>query len=440
MEILIKIAQLLLSLSILVIVHEFGHFFFAKLFKTRVEKFYLFFDPWFSLFKFKKGDTEYGIGWLPLGGYVKIAGMIDESMDKEQMAQPPKPDEFRSKTTGQRLMIMIGGVLFNLILAVIIYASVLKVWGEEYLPLKNMEYGIVAEQAALDIGLQDGDKILSIDNNEIERFSGITAYILLNEAKTIQVERNGKNTEVPIRTDIIPRLIKGEPFITPRTPFVIDKFAKNAPGEKAGLLIGDKVIGIDTIPTLFFHNFVQEIGSYANKKTQIWVVRKGDTLSYWVNLGETPIIGASLKNVFHFEKRTYGMAEAFPAGIKKAVKIGKDYLKQFKLIFNPETEAYKSVGGFGAIANIFPSTWDWQSFWSLTGFLSIMLGILNILPIPALDGGHVTFLLYEIITRRKPSDKFLEYAQMVGLVLLLALLIFANGNDVYKWINGLMNK
>ncbi|MDA3890937.1 MAG: RIP metalloprotease RseP [Salinivirgaceae bacterium] len=440
MEVVIKIAQLLLSLSILVIVHEFGHFFFAKLFKTRVEKFYLFFDPWFSLFKFKKGDTEYGIGWLPLGGYVKIAGMIDESMDKEAMKQPAKPDEFRSKTTGQRLLIMVGGVLFNLILAVIIYASVLKVWGEEYIPLKNLEHGIVAESAGLDIGLQDGDKILTIDNIEIEKALGLEFYILLNEAKTIQIERNGDKTEVEITNDIIPRLIKGELLFSPRMTFVIDKFIKKAIGEKAGLQVGDRVIGIDTISTPYFHEYTQNIVNYKNTSTDIWVIRNNDTLNFAVALDGTAKLGAFNKFDFVTEKRTYGIIEAIPAGVKKAVKVGQDYLKQFKLIFNPETEAYKSVGGFGAIANIFPSTWDWQSFWNLTGFLSIMLGVLNILPIPALDGGHVTFLLYEIVTRRKPSDKFLEYAQMVGLVLLLALLLFANGNDVYKWINGMMTK
>jgi len=440
MEILIKISQLLLSLSILVIVHEAGHFFFAKLFKTRVEKFYLFFDPWFSLFKFKKGETEYGIGWLPLGGYVKIAGMIDESMDKEQMAQPAKPDEFRSKTTGQRLLIMIGGVLFNLILAVIIYSSVLRVWGEEFLPTKNMEYGIVAESAGKDIGLKDGDKILTIDNKEIDKATSITAYILLNEAQTIQVERNGQNTEVQIPKEIVPRLIKGEMLFNPRTPFIIDKFVKGALGERAGMLVGDRVIGIDTISTLFFNEFAQQIVNYKNTTTNIWVERNGDSLMFQLAFEEVPKIGAYPRNVFTLESKTYGFFESFPAGIKKSVQVGKDYLKQFKLLFNPETKAYESVGGFIAIGNIFPSEWDWQSFWNLTGFLSIMLGILNILPIPALDGGHVMFLLYEVVTRRKPSDKFMEYAQMTGLVLLLALLLLANGNDVYKAITNWMNK
>lgn len=440
MEIIIKVAQLLLSLSILVVVHEFGHFLFAKLFKTRVEKFYLFFDPWFSLFKFKKGDTEYGIGWLPLGGYVKIAGMIDESMDKEQMKQPPKPDEFRSKKTGQRLLIMIGGVLFNLILAVIIYASLLKVWGEEYLPLENMKYGVVAEKAALDMGVQHGDKILSIDNQKIEKFTAITSHLLLNEGQTIQLDRNGERIELAVPKEIIPRLIKGEPFVSPRFPFFIDEFAKESAGRDAGIMPGDQVLGIDTLDTPYFDQFRSIITNYKNQTARVKVLRGSDTMSFKVAIPESGLIGArpNIDNVFELKVVEYGFIAAIPAGIKKAVKVGQDYLKQFKLLFNPETKAYESLGGFIAIGSIFPSVWDWQSFWNLTGFLSIMLAILNILPIPALDGGHVMFLLYEIVTRRKPSDKFMEYAQMVGIFLLLALLLFANGNDVYKWINSLM--
>lgn len=437
MEVFIKIAQLLLSLSILVIVHEFGHFFFAKLFKTRVEKFYLFFDPWFSLFKFKKGDTEYGVGWLPLGGYVKIAGMIDESMDKEQMKLPPKPDEFRSKTTGQRLLIMVGGVLFNLILAVLIYASMLKVWGEEYLPVENMKYGIVCDSTAMEIGLQNGDKILTIDNEKIEKYRGITSYILLNESKTIQIERDGNKTEVAISKDIIPKLIKGAAFIAPRTPFIISQFTKNSGAEAAGIKVGDRVVGIDSVSTPYFDQFASVIKGYKSKTVDLWIVRNGNESKMVVTISEDGLIGAAVDfyGDFEFKKIEYGFLAAIPAGVKKAVKIGKDYLKQFKLLFNPETKAYESVGGFIAIGNIFPAQWDWQSFWGLTGFLSIMLGILNILPIPALDGGHVLFLLYEIVTRRKPSDKFLEYAQMAGLLLLLVLLVFANGNDIFKLFN-----
>ncbi len=434
MEILVKVAQLLLSLSILVIVHELGHFFFAKLFKTRVEKFYLFFDAWFSIFKIKKGETEYGIGWLPLGGYVKIAGMIDESMDREQMKQPPKPDEFRSKTPGQRLLIMVGGVLFNLILAGIIYTSVLKVWGEEYLPVENMKYGVVCDSVALDLGFENGDKILSIDNQKVERFSDITNHILLNEVNTIQVERNGETMDITIPETTVQYIIKGARLFTPRVPFYISDFVKGSKGKEAGMLKGDRIVGIDTISTLFFDQFVSVIGNYKNQTVAVLVERNGAEMAFNVALDETAKIGAyqDIAKVFETRKIEYGFFAAIPAGIKKSVSVGQDYLKQFKLIFNKDTKAYESVGGFIAIGNIFPSAWDWQSFWNLTGFLSIMLAVINILPIPALDGGHVMFVLYEIITRRKPSDKFLEYAQIAGFVIILALLLYANGNDVMK--------
>lgn len=434
MEIVIKITQLLLSLSILVIVHELGHFAFAKLFKTRVEKFYLFFDPWFSLFKIKRGDTEYGIGWLPLGGYVKIAGMIDESMDKEQMKLPPKPDEFRSKSTGQRLLIMVGGVLFNLLLAIFIYAGILFAWGEEYLPMENMKYGIVCDSLALETGLQNGDKIISIDNQKVEKGTGISAYILLNSSKTIQVLRDGNQIEVQIPESIIPRLVKGAPFVTPRIPFYVGEFASESAGKVAGMQVGDRIISIDTIQTPYFDEFRASIPAYKNKTTVIQVIRKTDTLPLTVSIPESGLVGvaASFDNIFELKRTEYGFFASFPAGIKKSIQVGHDYLKQFKLIFNPDTKAYESVGGFISIGKIFPGEWDWLSFWNLTGFLSIMLAILNILPIPALDGGHVLFVLYEMVTRRKPSDKFLEYAQMVGLFLLLALLIYANGNDIIK--------
>jgi len=436
MEIGIKVAQLLLSLSILVIIHELGHFTFAKLFKTRVEKFYLFFDPWFSLFKFKKGDTEYGIGWLPLGGYVKIAGMIDESMDKEQMKLPPKPDEFRSKSAGQRLLIMVGGVVFNLILAVIIYAGVLKTWGEEYLPLENMKYGVVCDTSAMEIGLKNGDKILSVDNQKVEKSNSLASFILLNEAKTIQVDRDGNKLEFEFTPASVKRMLNGDIFVAPRIPFIVGEFSKESVGKKAGMKVGDRIVGLDTVQTLYFDQFRDAIGKFKNDSATIWALRNNEKLAFRVKFDSVPLVGAmaDFNHIFELKKIEYGFISAIPAGLNKAVKTGKDYLKQFKLIFNPETEAYKSVGGFISIARFFPGSWDWQWFWNFTGFLSIMLAILNILPIPALDGGHVMFVLYEIITRRKPSDKFLEYAQMVGLFILLALLILANGNDLIKYV------
>lgn len=436
METLIRIAQLLLSLSLLVIIHEFGHFIFAKAFKTRVEKFYLFFDPWFSLFKFKpkNSDTEYGIGWLPLGGYVKIAGMIDESMDKEQMALPPKPDEFRSKKAWQRLIIILAGVTFNLILSMAIYTGILHHWGEEYLPTENMKYGVVCDSTALECGLQNGDKIISVDGEKVEKATAITAYILLNESKTIQVERDGQVLSLNLSDSIIPRLLKGSTFVAPRMPFIVGGFAKNSAGESAGMQKGDRIIGIDSIKIDYFDEFRAEIAKHKNSTVAITVLRDTQAIVLNTSLDSTGLIGvmASSEGIFDLCKVEYGFFEAIPAGAKKSFVVARDYLKQFKLIVKPETKAYESLGGFIAIGKIFPGEWDWLSFWSMTSFLSIMLAVLNVLPIPALDGGHAMFILYEMITRRKPSDKAMEIAQTIGLLILFALLIYANGNDIIK--------
>ncbi len=436
METLIRIAQLLLSLSLLVIIHEFGHFIFAKAFKTRVEKFYLFFDPWFSIFKFKpkNSDTEYGIGWLPLGGYVKIAGMIDESMDKEQMALPPKPDEFRSKKAWQRLIIILAGVTFNLILSMAIYTGILHHWGEEYLPTENMKYGVVCDSTALECGLQNGDKIISVDGEKVEKATAITAYILLNESKTIQVERDGQVMSLNLSDSIIPRLLKGSSFVSPRMPFIVGGFAKNSAGESAGMQMGDRIIGIDSIKIDYFDEFRSEIKKHKNSTVAITVLRDTQAIVLNTSLDSTGLIGvmASSEGIFDLRKIEYGFFEAIPAGAKKSFVVARDYLKQFKLIVKPETKAYESLGGFIAIGKIFPGEWDWLSFWSMTSFLSIMLAVLNVLPIPALDGGHAMFILYEMITRRKPSDKAMEIAQTIGLLILFALLIYANGNDIIK--------
>ncbi|MEA5111342.1 putative zinc metalloprotease [bioreactor metagenome] len=437
MEILVKAAQLLLSLSILVIFHEFGHFISAKIFKTRVEKFYLFFNPWFSLFKFKKGETEYGLGWLPLGGYVKISGMIDESMDKEQMQLPPQPFEFRSKPAWQRLIIMLGGVTVNILLAIAIYIGMLWIWGEQYLPTSEVnKYGIVADSVAREMGLRNGDKILSVDNEPVEDFFKIPGKIILDKAKTIQVERDGQPFNVIIPEGFIARLLKHQSpdFINARMPFVIAGFSAESAAKAAGVLEGDRVIGINDLEVLYFDQFREKIPEYRNQDISLKVLRQADTLTFNFRLPESGLIGAMTNpaGLFSFRDKQYSFLAAIPAGFNRTWKGVGNYLKQLKLIFSPEAKAYESVGGFITIGNIFPSTWDWQSFWSLTAFLSIMLAILNVLPIPALDGGHVMFLFYEIITGRKPSDKFLEYAQIVGMVLLFGLLIFANGNDIVK--------
>ena len=439
MIILIKILQFVMSLSILVIIHEFGHFTFAKLFKTRVEKFYLFFDPWFALFKYKRGETEYGVGWLPLGGYVKISGMIDESMDKEQMKQPPQPYEFRSKTSWQRLLIMTGGVVFNFISAILIYVFVLFVWGNTYLPTANVKYGIVTDSVGYAMGLRNGDKIISIDNQHVEDFFHITSDIALNNRKSIQVEHDGKLVNIVIPAEYIPKLLKGKGQIDyriPFGPFVVSSFGKESPSKVAGVRLNDELIGLDNKKFAFYDEFQKYLSENKNHPVQLNLLRKGDTVSVSVQPTVAGLLGinrtVSLDKIFNLKTIKYGFFQSFPAGIHKGVKTISDYLKQFRLLFSRHTKAYESLGGFITIGNIFPGVWDWQAFWNLTAFLSIILAVMNILPIPALDGGHVMFLLFEVITGRKPSDKFLEYAQIAGMIILLSLLIFANGNDILR--------
>jgi len=436
MDIVVKITQLLLSLSILVIFHEFGHYIAAKVFKTRVEKFYLFFNPWFSLFKFKKGETEYGIGWVPLGGYVKISGMIDESMDIEQMKQPAQTWEFRSKPAWQRLIIMLGGVTVNILLAIGIYIIMLFAWGEQYLPTSELKYGITVDSLGYEMGLRNGDKILSVDHKTVDDFAAIPKVIILEEAKTIQVIRDGQKTDIQIPQGSISKMIqrKSPDFISFRIPFEVGEFTKSSPAKKAGLNINDKIIGINDTLLTYFDQFRAVIGQYKNKEPRIIILRGFDTLKIPVQVPREGLIGVYPKgpvNYFSLKEKNYNLITAIPAGIAKTWNGVGNYLKSIKLLFSQD-KAYESVGGFITIGSIFPATWDWQAFWSLTAFLSIMLAILNVLPIPALDGGHVMFLLYEIIFRRKPSDKFMEYAQYVGMAILFGLLIFANGNDIVK--------
>ncbi len=436
MEIVIKVIQLLLSLSILVIFHEFGHFIAARIFKIRVEKFYLFFDPWFSLFKFKKGDTEYGVGWVPLGGYVKISGMIDESMDKEQMKQPPQPWELRSKPAWQRLIVMLGGVTVNILLAIAIYVIMLAAWGEQYLPASNVKYGIAVDSLGHEMGLRNGDAILSVDNRIVDDFAAIPKTIILEEATTVQVLRDGQKIDIPVPDGFISKLIKQKSpdFIAVRFPFEAGKFTVGSPAEAAGMKVNDKIIGLNDSLLGFFDQFRASVQQYKNKTVQVMVLRGADTLRLAVNVPAAGLIGVypkGLLNYFTFKEKNYNLVSAIPAGVVKTFDQAGSYIKSIKLLFSQE-KAYESVGGFITIGNIFPSTWDWGAFWSLTAFLSIMLAILNILPIPALDGGHVMFLLFEIIFRRKPSDKFMEYAQIAGMVVLFGLLIFANGQDILK--------
>lgn len=436
MEILVKISQLLLSLSILVVLHELGHFLFAKLFNTRVEKFYLFFDPWFSLFKYKKGDTEYGIGWLPLGGYVKISGMIDESMDKEQLKQPAQPYEFRAKPAWQRLLIMSGGVIVNFILAILIYSIVLFAWGEEYLPNSSLKYGVACDSLALKMGFQNGDKIVSVGAKDVDNFQMIAHDILLNSNKTVVVQRGDENVTITVSDTLVPLLIKRPMIFIPRIPFIVDETQKDSQAEKAGFQKGDKLLAINGESKTYFDEFGSTLQSLKNQNASITVDRSGQPVILSVLVPNTGTVGIrpvrDITKFFEIKKKTYTFLYAIPAGINKGVSTMSSYLKQLKLIFSPKSKAYESVGGFITIGSIFPGTWDWEAFWSLTAFLSIILAIMNFLPIPALDGGHVLFLLFEIITGRKPGDKFLEYAQITGMVILFSLLIFANANDIIK--------
>lgn len=439
--VLIKAAQLLLSLSLLVIIHEFGHFILARLFKTRVEKFYLFFDPWFSLFKIKKGDTEYGIGWLPLGGYVKISGMIDESMDKEAMKLPPQPYEFRSKKSWQRLLIMVGGVVMNFILAFVIYIGILYAWGEQYLPTANVKYGIVVDSVGQKIGLQNGDKILSVANVPVENFHKIIITVILDNASAIQVERDGQKVDVEITEEDQSLLIKSNKnVISFRYPFnyKVNDFGNNSPAKEAGILKGDQILGMDSIKYEYDDQFKSALRDNIGKMVTFNILRDNKEMNIAMVIPPTGLLGIQLEQdlqkIFEFKTIKYSLLASIPAGFRKGIDTINDYLKQFKLIFSPKTKAYESLGGFIAIGNIFPGAWNWHSFWNMTAFLSIILGVMNLLPIPALDGGHVMFLLFEMITGRKPGDKFLENAQIVGMVLLLSLLLYANLNDVYKLV------
>lgn len=434
---LIKALQLMLSLSILVLVHEFGHFIFARLFKVRVEKFYLFFDPWFALFRYKPkhSETEYGIGWLPLGGYCKISGMIDESMDKEAMAQPPKPYEFRSKPAGQRLLIMIGGVLFNFLLALFIYSMILFHWGDTYLPLKNMKMGMDYSETFHNIGFQDGDILLKADAVPLERF-GEDCVRSVIEAKTVTVLRDGKETVIPIPDDLMQRLLRDKKgFASLRFPMIVRSLPDStAAAARAGLQPGDSILSVNNEATPTFTDAVIAFNKLRNQEIRLGISRAGvrDTLTMQVDsLGKIGVAVVPPAEIYEMVTLKYNFFQSFPAGVEKGVNTLTGYMNDMKYVFTKEGAS--NLGGFGAIGSLFPATWDWELFWERTAWLSVILAFMNIIPIPALDGGHVMFLLYEVIARRKPSDKFLEYAQMAGMAFLFALLLFANGNDLFRY-------
>ncbi|MBE6309475.1 MAG: RIP metalloprotease RseP [Bacteroidales bacterium] len=451
---LIKAVQLMLALAILVLIHEFGHYFFSRLFGVRVEKFYLFFNPWFSLFKYKPKkkepkpgeqdkaswrDTEYGIGWLPLGGYCKIAGMIDESMDKEQMAQPEQPWEFRSKPAWQRLFIMIGGVLFNFILAIIIYAGIIFTWGEQFLPFRNAEEGMMYSPAAHKIGFQDGDIPLFADDKELDYLSGESILAIVG-AKNVSVLRNKQDTVIiSIPNNFIFTANKeaedGQSFMAYRLPVVVANTQNGMGAIKAGLQKGDHIISVNGNATPSYDLFKAQLDSCKEKIVPMTFLRNYVTHSCDIEIDGAGKIGIQLTPITEIYETTtidYSLWNSIPRGIEMGVDKLSSYVSQLGLIFTKE--GAQSLGGFGALGSIFPEKWSWENFWYITAFLSVILAFMNILPIPALDGGHVLFLLYEIILRRKPSEKFLEYAQMAGMIFLLALMLYANGNDIYRFL------
>lgn len=441
---LIRALQLMMSLSLLVIIHEGGHFFFAKLFKVRVTKFYLFFDPWFSLFKFKpkNSETEYGVGWLPLGGYVQIAGMVDETQSSKDLNHPVEEWEFRAKPAWQRLLIMVGGVMMNFLLALFIYSMILFKWGDQYVSLQDMTHGMEFNERAEKIGFRDGDILLSADDVPLERFNG-DMMRAIGEARVVKVSRQGKEVEVYLPEVSLLEILQDSPaFVEPLIPNVVDSVMPGRPFAEAGIQPGDTLVAMNGVALSSHNAFVNRLAALredaeaeGRKAADFTLVysRAGVRDTVAVRTDTTFTVGMmAVMADYKVTKLEYGFFESFPAGIALGVNTLKGYVNDMKYVFT--AEGAKSVGGFGTIGSIFPSVWDWHRFWEMTAFLSIILAFMNILPIPALDGGHVLFLLYEIIARRKPSDKFMERAQMVGMILLFGLLIWANFNDVVRFL------
>ena len=452
MDILIKVAQLMLSLTILVFLHELGHFIPSKLFKVRVSKFYVFFDFLFplpnilkfSILKKKVGETEYGIGWFPFGGYVQIDGMVDESMDTEKLNEPPQPWEFRSKPAWQRLIIMIGGVTVNVLLAMAIYSGILMAWGQQYLPMKNATNGImVTDTLSTELGLKNGDFILSVNEKPIEDFNEFTKVILIENAQTIEIKRDNRDTVLTVPAGFVSKVIsersrsKSLQFIAPRFPVEVAQLIPGSNADKAGLLPNDRIVGINEQSTIFFDELTDALKLHKGEEVNVQIVREGVNSTLQVLVDSTGRIGfapdMNLSKYYDITVVKYGFFAAIPAGIKLAFSTLDSYIKQMKLLFNGTAKMSESLGGFGTIANAFGSQWDWLSFWNMTALISIILAVMNMLPIPALDGGHVMFLIYEMIFRKPPPLKFMEYAQMLGMAILLFLMLYANGLDIFRY-------
>lgn len=453
---LFKALQVILALSLLVIIHEFGHYSFAKLFKTRVEKFYLFFNPKISLVKFKRfegrlhckffssnedkewdsypDNTEYGIGWLPLGGYCKIAGMVDESMDKEALAKEPQPYEFRSKPAWQRFFIMFGGVFYNFILAAVLYSAILGVWGEEYLKNDDAAYGVAVNDLSYEMGFRTGDRILAFDGKPVENFSQLQIDMVRSQAREALILRDGDTLSISIDPAYIPAVLNSPGMFELAFPFVVGQVPEGSINEASGLEAGDAMVAVDGRRMFITQQIQEELSSYKDSSIIASIQRDNRELDLHLDVDSLGHIGVMLETdlskFFTITTRDYGFFEAIPAGIAKGWTTITNYIQELGLIFSPKTEAYKSVGSFIAIGRVFPASWDWYKFWSICALLSVMLGVLNLLPIPALDGGHILFLIIEMITGRKPSDKVLEVAEWIGIVLLLMLMVLAFGNDI----------
>lgn len=435
MDVIIRIVQVLLALSILVVVHEFGHFTFAKIFKIRVEKFYLFFPPALFKFKPKNSDTEWGIGSIPLGGFCKISGMIDESMDKEAMAQEPKPWEYRTKPAWQRLLVIAGGVMFNFIFAMLLYSAILFTWGEEYLKNEDAVYGIQTNSLSAEIGFRDGDRIISFDDVVPENFAELQVELVRSQARTAKVLRDGDTVTIDIDPAYIPAILNTPGMFMLAAPVAIAEVPDTSINFSAGLIQGDRFVKVADKEIISFQALQSALAAHKNQVVPIEFKRGEESVTYPLQVdgdGKIEVVLQTDISDFDITKKEYSALNAIPAGIKKTFSTIGDYIKELGLIFSPKTEAYKSVGSFIAIGSIFPTAWNWEAFWNIVALLSVMLAVINLLPIPALDGGHIIFTLYEMITGRKPSDKFMEYAQMVGMIFLLLIMFLAFGNDILR--------
>ena len=435
MDVIIRIIQVILALSILVVIHEFGHFVFARLFKIRVEKFYLFFPPAIFKYKPKNSDTEWGIGSIPLGGFCKISGMIDESMDKETMAQEPQPWEYRTKPAWQRLLVISGGVLFNFIFAMILYSAILYTWGEEYLKNDDARYGIQTNALSAEMGFRDGDRILAFDDVAPDNFAELQIDLVRSQAKTATVLRHGDTIVLELDQDYIPAILNTPGMFMLATPVAVAQVPDTSINASAGLMAGDRFVKVADTDIHSFSGLQSALAKHKGEITPVEFRRGEEFITQHLQVDENGKIEVILQNDisdFHITQKEYTIFSAIPAGVTKAFSTIGDYIKELGLIFSPKTEAYKSVGSFIAIGSIFPTAWNWEAFWNIVALLSVMLAVINLLPIPALDGGHIVFTLYEMITGRKPSDKFMEYAQMAGMIFLLLIMFLAFGNDILR--------